>query len=115
MPTGIYKHKEWQGFKKGNIPWIKGKTKKTNNRIKAPSTCYKKGNISPCGMLGKFHTKETKEKQKHSLNKHHIWYEDNDGNPTEKGIWFVTNRRHAQIHQLLKYNRWIDNRRYLAG
>ena len=70
------------------------------------------------GILGnhaKPHTKETKEKIAKSKIKHHIWYEDNGGNPTEKGTWIVEHGYHKQIHAVLKHNLWTDNRKYLAG
>ena len=49
------------------------------------------------------------------LSKHHIWYEFNDGVPTDRGIMLVTRGHHSEIHSVLRHNLWTDNRRYLAG
>ncbi len=98
-------NKKWdrKHFKKGNTVGL--------------HTRFKKGIRNTSGTKGKHwkHTLETIEKLKKASDGHHIWYEDNKGNPTDKGLWFVSKKLHGFISQLLKHNRWTDNRRYLAG
>ena len=94
----IFKEGNKFGFKKGVLNY--------------PKCCFQKGNVV---NLGRYLTKEIKEKISKALCKHHIWYEDNMGNLTDKGIMLVTRAHHMEIHAVLRHNLWTDNRRYLAG
>ena len=82
-------------FKKGDTPWIKGKKRAKESIEQMKRNMPEDVSIRPI--------------------KHHIWYEDNEGNSTEKGVMIVTRKHHPEIHGVLNKNKWTDNRRYLAG
>lgn len=85
--THCFKEGNTYGFVKGGIAWNKGKETK----------------------------EKTKEKQRNAKDRHHIWYITNEGEPTDKGLMWVTKGHHSEIHAVLRHNCWTDNRRYLAG
>ena len=100
------------GFKAGN----------TINKGRHPVNEWQKGHgLINGGFSLHKHTTKTKDRirktnsNQKQIDKHHIWYEDNDGKPTDRGIMLVAHAHHTQIHHCLKHNRWTDNRRYLAG
>lgn len=77
-----------------------------------------KGSQSTQFRKGIQNNKGKKRKINHNQDKlegHHIWYEDNYGRKTNRGLWNITERLHRKIHVLLRHNHWTDNRRYLAG
>ena len=91
------------GFQKGHKMQVGSKhTEETKEKIRVSST-------------GRLHTEKTKEKLRTGFVKHHIWYEDSEGNLTDKGVMAATRKHHNEIHVVLNYNYWTDNRRYLAG
>ena len=87
------------GYKKGNYPAVP----------------FQKNNQLGKTNKGRILTEKHKNNIRNALAGHHIWYEDNEGNPTNKGIWLIHNKLHGQITRLMQHNHWTDNRRYLAG
>ena len=101
------------GFQKGNMVNL-GK----QNRLGQKNTKEQNEKIGKANSIAlKGCTLSEQHKKKIGTSKigHHIWYEDNEGNPTDKGIWFIKHGYHAKIHAVLRHNHWTDNRRYLAG
>ena len=84
-------------------------TQDWKNKISVSMSGEKHPNFSKCL------SQETKNKISVSKIRHHIWYEDNEGNSTDNGVWFVEHGHHSEIHAVLRHNQWTDNRRYLAG
>jgi hypothetical protein len=103
-------------------PGVKNKIEPTQFKkgVKPNYTPFVKGHKIRIGMK---QTKESIQKIKDnmpnfgsdSIVTHHIWYEDNNGNPTEKGIMKTTRKHHPELHAVLRHNYWTDNRRCLAG
>ena len=101
-------HDAWN---KGIPAWNRGipRTKETKEKISKSLSGIKHY------MFGKKRALKENNKNRNSLDHHHIWYMDNQGKSTDKGVWAVTKKRHRYIHSVLKHNLWVDNRRYLAG
>ena len=135
MPKGIYdhsKHDPWNKGLKGTYKLGPNQTPLSDESLaNIRAAAQKRGapqaflDNRGSGMLGKRHTKESNEKNRKSqfsrtfdeqfMVNHHMWYEDNDGNPTDKGLWQLSRELHPQIHAVLRHNKWTNNRRYLAG
>lgn len=122
------------GFKKGHQintgrKRSDGTKEKISKTMEGNTNGFKKGHKINVGIkrsdetrekIGKYRkdkvmSKETKEKLRTCSDRHHIWYEDNGGNSTDKGIMIVSHAHHRGIHAVLRHNLWTDNRRYLAG